>query len=135
MPLFQNLEHVCVSHERPACLNPFRMHELCLVYQDEVVVVLTLLLLPYDPARPAQLDHVYDRDCAVQATDCHVSVYACSLRAQTDGVNAALLLRLLLRLLRLLPCSTLGHTKLPGMHEWLTDHSMFTLLSRQAGRA
>ena len=77
------------------------------------MVVLTLLVLPYDPVRPAQLDHVYDRDCAVQATDCHVSVYACSLRAQRDGVNAALLLRLRLRLLGLLPCSSLGHTKLP----------------------
>jgi hypothetical protein len=58
------------------------MHELCLVYQDEVVVVLTLLLLPYDPARPAQLDRVYDRGCVVQATECHVSVYACSLRTE-----------------------------------------------------
>jgi hypothetical protein len=69
-----------LSHEGPACLTPSECTGA--VYQDEVVVVLTLLLLPYDPARPAQLDRVYDRGCVVQATDCHVSVYACSLRTE-----------------------------------------------------
>ena len=53
-----------------------------------------------------------------------------ALCAQRDGVNAALLLRLLLRLLRLLPCSTLGHTKLPGTHALPTDLTIFTLASR-----
>jgi hypothetical protein len=99
-----------LSHERRACLTPSECTGA--VYQDEVVVVLTLLLLPYDPARPAQLDRVYDRGCVVQATDCHVFVYACSLRTERNGVNAALLPRLLLRLLRLLPCSTLDLTRL-----------------------